>query len=46
VALLDVRVGRKAYGRQLLAGLPPARRFKEIGPLAEWFRSGGAHEAG
>ena len=41
VALLDVRVGRKAYGRQLLAGLPPARRFREIGPLAEWFRSGG-----
>jgi len=40
VALLDVRVGRKAYGRQLLAGLPPARRFKEIGPLADWFRSG------
>jgi len=39
VALLDVRVGRKAYGRQLLAGLPPARRFKEIGPLTEWFRS-------
>ena len=30
VALLDVRVGRKAYGRQLLAGLPPARRFKEM----------------
>ena len=41
VALLDVRVGRKAYGRQLLAGLPPARRFREIGPLGEWFRSGG-----
>jgi len=40
VALLDVRVGRKAYGRQLLAGLPPARRFKEIRPLAEWFRGG------
>ena len=40
VALLDVRIGRKAYGRQLLAGLPPARRFKEIGPLADWFRSG------
>jgi ATP-dependent DNA helicase DinG len=40
VALLDVRVGRKAYGRQLLAGLPPARRFKEIRPLADWFRSG------
>jgi ATP-dependent DNA helicase DinG len=40
VALLDVRVGRRAYGRQLLAGLPPARRFKEIGPLADWFRSG------
>ncbi|HET6984346.1 MAG TPA: ATP-dependent DNA helicase, partial [Myxococcaceae bacterium] len=40
VALLDVRVGRKAYGRQLLAGLPPARRFREIGPLADWFRRG------
>ncbi|MGZ3446323.1 MAG: ATP-dependent DNA helicase [Myxococcaceae bacterium] len=40
VALLDVRVGRKAYGRQLLAGLPPARRFKEIRLLAEWFRGG------
>jgi ATP-dependent DNA helicase DinG len=39
VALLDVRVGRKAYGRQLLAGLPPARRFRELGPLADWFRS-------
>jgi hypothetical protein len=33
-------VGRKAYGRQLLAGLPPARRFREIGPLADWFRRG------
>ncbi|HEY1334069.1 MAG TPA: ATP-dependent DNA helicase, partial [Myxococcaceae bacterium] len=40
VALLDVRVGRKAYGRQLLAGLPPARRFKDIRPLGDWFRSG------
>ncbi len=46
VALLDVRVGRKAYGRQLLAGLPPARRFKEIGPLAEWFQSGEPREPG
>ena len=45
VALLDVRVGRRAYGRQLLAGLPPARRFRELEPLAEWFRGGQSQTA-
>jgi ATP-dependent DNA helicase DinG len=46
VALLDVRIGRKAYGRQLLAGLPPARRFKDIRPLGDWFRSGASGAPG
>jgi ATP-dependent DNA helicase DinG len=40
VALLDVRASRRAYGRQLLQGLPPARRFHQMQPLADWFRSG------
>jgi ATP-dependent DNA helicase DinG len=40
VALLDVRITRRAYGRQLLQALPPARRFRELEPLANWFRTG------
>jgi len=42
VALLDVRIGRRAYGRQLLQGLPPARRFHRMEALAEWFAAGSA----
>jgi ATP-dependent DNA helicase DinG len=30
VALLDVRVHRRGYGRRLLEGLPPARRVTEL----------------
>lgn len=37
VALLDVRVSRRAYGRQLVHSLPPAKRFRAFGPLATWF---------
>jgi ATP-dependent DNA helicase DinG len=37
VALLDVRVSRRAYGRQLVHSLPPAKRFRAFGPLAAWF---------
>jgi ATP-dependent DNA helicase DinG len=37
VALLDVRVSRRAYGRQLVQSLPPARRFRTLEPLAAWF---------
>ncbi|MGO8970885.1 MAG: ATP-dependent DNA helicase [Myxococcaceae bacterium] len=37
VALLDVRVSRRAYGRLLVQSLPPARRFRQLAPLAEWF---------
>ena len=43
VALLDVRVSRRAYGRQLLQGLPPARRFHRMDALADWFQVGNAH---
>jgi len=42
VALLDVRVSRRAYGRQLVASLPPARRFRSLDALGEWFSSGAA----
>ncbi len=37
VALLDVRVSRRAYGRLLVQSLPPARRFRALAPLASWF---------
>jgi ATP-dependent DNA helicase DinG len=37
VALLDVRVSRRAYGRQLVHSLPPARRFAKLEALAAWF---------
>ena len=37
VALLDVRVSRRAYGRLLVQSLPPARRFRALAPLATWF---------
>ncbi len=39
VALLDVRVSRRAYGRLLVQSLPPARRFRSLAPLAQWFAS-------
>jgi ATP-dependent DNA helicase DinG len=45
VALLDVRITRRAYGRQLLQALPPARRFRELEPLTDWFRSGDVRAA-
>jgi ATP-dependent DNA helicase DinG len=44
VALLDVRVTRRAYGRLLLQSLPPARRFRTLEPLGAWFSSA-THEA-
>jgi ATP-dependent DNA helicase DinG len=37
VALLDVRVSRRAYGRQLVHSLPPAKRFGRLEALADWF---------
>jgi ATP-dependent DNA helicase DinG len=37
VALLDVRVSRRAYGRLLVQSLPPARRFRTLEPLTAWF---------
>jgi ATP-dependent DNA helicase DinG len=37
VALLDVRVSRRTYGRLLVQSLPPARRFRALEPLAAWF---------
>jgi ATP-dependent DNA helicase DinG len=40
VALLDVRVSRRAYGRLLVQSLPPARRFRALQPLADWFSAG------
>jgi len=40
VALLDVRVSRRAYGRLLVQSLPPARRFRALEPLAAWFSAG------
>jgi ATP-dependent DNA helicase DinG len=40
VALLDVRVSRRAYGRLLVQSLPPARRFRTLEPLAAWFSAG------
>jgi ATP-dependent DNA helicase DinG len=40
VALLDVRVSRRAYGRLLVQSLPPARRFRTLAPLADWFAAG------
>ncbi|MGO9831486.1 MAG: ATP-dependent DNA helicase [Myxococcaceae bacterium] len=42
VALLDVRVSRRAYGRLLVQSLPPARRFRTLAPLAAWFSGGAA----
>ena len=40
VALLDVRVSKRAYGRQLVQSLPPARRFGRLEALAAWFSAG------
>ncbi len=40
VALLDVRVTKKRYGKALLDALPPARRFSQFGDLAQWYRAG------
>jgi ATP-dependent DNA helicase DinG len=40
VALLDVRVSTRAYGRQLVQSLPPAKRFRTLEALQAWFTSG------
>ncbi len=42
MALLDVRVSRRAYGRQLVQSLPPARRFRSLEALGDWFSAGAA----
>jgi ATP-dependent DNA helicase DinG len=41
VALLDVRVSKKRYGKALLDALPPARRFTRFEDVARWYRDGG-----
>ena len=38
VAILDSRVARKGYGRQVLLALPPARRTDKIEVVEEFFR--------
>ena len=38
VAILDSRVVRKGYGRQVLLALPPARRTDKIEVVEEFFR--------
>ncbi len=38
VALLDVRVTKKRYGKALLDALPPARRFTRFEDVARWYR--------
>ncbi len=40
VALLDVRVTTKRYGKALLDALPPARRFNRFEDVASWFTGG------
>jgi len=40
VALLDVRVTRKRYGKALLDALPPATRFGSFDGVAQWYRQG------
>jgi ATP-dependent DNA helicase DinG len=37
VAILDRRVSRRGYGRMLLAGLPPARRVRDLDELREFW---------
>jgi ATP-dependent DNA helicase DinG len=51
VALLDSRAVRRGYGRMLLAGLPPARRVRNMGELRAFWNdcvSGASlgHDAG
>ncbi|HXX31149.1 MAG TPA: ATP-dependent DNA helicase [Myxococcaceae bacterium] len=46
VALLDVRVSRRAYGRMLVQSLPPARRFRRLEPLAAWLSAGRGRSSG
>ncbi|HMK73751.1 MAG TPA: ATP-dependent DNA helicase [Myxococcaceae bacterium] len=46
VALLDVRVSRRAYGRLLVQSLPPARRFRTLTPLAAWFAGAEGRSSG
>ncbi len=38
VALLDVRVTKKRYGKALLDALPPATRFTRFADVANWYR--------
>jgi len=40
VALLDVRVTKRRYGKALLDALPPAKRFSRFADVAEWYRAG------
>ena len=37
VAILDRRIVRRGYGRALLASLPPARRFRSLADLREFW---------
>jgi ATP-dependent DNA helicase DinG len=46
VALLDVRISRRAYGRLLVQSLPPARRFRSLQALSSWFSGEARAEAG
>ncbi|HVW24821.1 MAG TPA: ATP-dependent DNA helicase [Polyangiaceae bacterium] len=39
VALLDERVHRQGYGRELLAALPPARRTSDLGEVRAFWES-------
>lgn len=41
VALGDTRVVRKRYGRELLASLPPARRYHRLDEVRQWWERGG-----
>jgi Rad3-related DNA helicase len=40
VALLDGRVLRRGYGRQILRGLPPASRTTELEGVREFWMRG------
>ncbi len=45
VAILDSRIIRKGYGRQVVAALPPARRTDRIEVVEEFFAAERAREA-
>ncbi len=46
VALGDTRVLHKRYGRQLVAALPPARRFKRLDDVRRWWLQEGRPPTG